>query len=163
MPDEPPPDDVPPDSPLWMLLRTEAARGRVPLQVRAAARESLSWRDPDAALASLVADTADSDLAAELFARVRGTGQPRLLTFVGAALTVEVEASWHGQAVNLVGQLVPAGRATVHVDHRGGVTSTIADDLGRFQISTVSPGPVRLRCLLDPAGPPPVHTDWVLL
>jgi hypothetical protein len=165
-PKDPSPDDTSLDDtllvdPLWTLLRAEAARSRIPQQVRTAARESLSWRDPDAALAALVADTADSDAEADTFAHVRGTGQPRLLTFVGGELTVEVEASRHGQLVDLVGQLVPGTRATVNADHRGGVTSTVADELGRFRLSAVTPGPVRLKCLVD--GAAPVHTDWVLL
>jgi hypothetical protein len=146
---------------MWTLLRAERAPDRVPAQVRAAARESLSWRDPDSALAALVADTADDDLDAGVLAHVRGSGQSRMLTFVCDALTVEVEASWHGQVVDLVGQLVPAARTTVHVDHRGGVASADADELGRFHLGMVTPGPVRMRCRLDGAGL--VHTDWVLL
>jgi hypothetical protein len=148
------------DAALWTLLRDELADDRVPSDVRTAARESLSWRDPDSALAVLVADSAVED--GDLLAHVRGAPLARLLTFEVGELTVEVEVAPEHRERRLIGQLVPPAAARVAVDHAGGVSQVRADELGRFQVGGLGTGPARLRCVIDPAGPA-VRTDWFLL
>src|SRR5262245_44063424 len=132
------------DTALWTLLRRQVG-DRVPDDVVGAARDALSWRDPDAALAVLVSDPADArPLSA---AGVRGDDRPRLLSVAAAALAIDIEASLEDDGtVSLMGQLAPVGPAEVEADHRPGVLATTADDLGRFSFGGLEPGPVRLRC-----------------
>ena len=146
------------DDPLWTLLR-QAARDPVPEDVLEAARASLSWRDPDSALAALVAD---SQADADRLTFVRGDDQARLVTFAADDLTFEVEVTTGGPTVGLIGQLVPPTAARLAIDHAGGVVEVTADTLGRFHASGLTPGPLRLRCTRDDrAGT--VRTDWFLV
>ena len=85
---------------------------------------------------------------------VRGDDGPRVLTFTGDAVTIEVELA----GGRLVGQLLPAGPAEIEVRSAGRTTSVSADPLGRF---TAEPGrgPFSLRCRLAPDHT--VVTDWI--
>jgi hypothetical protein len=156
---------VPPAlDPLWMVLKDEVS-DRVPDDVRGAARSSLGWRDPDSALAALIADSATDE---KQLAYVRGatlSGLPRLLTFAAEHLTIEVEVTTIGvpgavATVNLVGQLVPPGARSVAVDHSAGTVDVPADTMGRFQATGLGPGPLRLRC--GPETADAIRTDWFL-
>jgi len=157
MPD-PPLDDSTAEK-LSALLRRTVAEGS-PEHVRESARAALSWRDPDAALATLIADSADADQRLE--SAVRAGEQPRLLAFATADLSIDVEVTEGAAVATLVGQLAPVGPADIAVDHRDGVAEATADALGRFRVAGVTRGPVRLRCTLPGAGTP-VHTEWALL
>jgi len=133
-------------------------RDPVPPAVLAAARASLAWRDPDAALAALIRDSVEQRLIS-----VRG-GTPRLLTFLGGALTIDVQVTTRAGTVDVVGELDPAVPARVVVESPSGTRETAADPQGRFRIEGVAPGPVRLRC--EPAAKGafvPVRTEWVQL
>lgn len=106
------------------------------------------------ALASL-----DEDLAELTFdsltqaAPVRGDEQPRLFTFTGGGLTLDLELS-HDR---VLGQLLPAQRA--ECEFLGATTMTVtADDLGRFSSSTVPSGPFSIRCRTRDIT---VTTEWV--
>jgi hypothetical protein len=85
---------------------------------------------------------------------VRGDDGPRVLTFTGDAVTIEVELA----GGRLVGQLLPAGPAEIEVRWAERTTSVSADALGRF---TAEPGagPFSLRCRLAPDRT--VVTDWI--
>jgi hypothetical protein len=144
---------------LSALLRRTVAEPS-PEAVREAARAALSWRDPDAALATLVADSADP--TRQLESAVRGGGQSRLLAFATADVSIDVEVNEDPTVATLVGQLAPVGAADIAVDHRDGVAEATADELGRFRVEGVTRGPVRLRCTPRGAGTP-VHTEWTLL
>jgi len=146
------------DPALWAALQDIVARADpVPAHVVAAARHSLAWHDPDAALAALVADSATMASA------VRGDSAPRLLTFAGGPLTVEVEADQTRSGVRLVGQLLPPQPARLRVDQPEGQHEIEADELGRFVVD-IAAGPTRLRCTpLADAGFAPVQTEWVRL
>jgi hypothetical protein len=122
--------------------------------------------------ASLVVHTIDADLAALTYdsavdagggALVRGAPVTRMLTFETPELTIELEAIAVGPRRRLVGQLVPPQAADIEVRHRGGVAETGADEIGRFIVAGVEPGPVSLRCRTLGAGVPAVvDTDWFL-
>jgi hypothetical protein len=130
----------------------------VPPAVLAAARASLSWRDPDAALAELVRDSVQTRLIS-----VRG-GSPRLLTFLGGALTIDVQVTSRAGTVEVVGELDPAVPARVVVESPSGSQETAADPQGRFKIEGIASGPVRLRCEPTTDGAfVPVRTEWVQL
>lgn len=145
------------DHALLAQLRTAfAAADPVPLDALEIARESLFWRDPDAALAGLVADSL-TDTAP---VRTRRAGGPRLLTFDADGLTIEIEVAEDGETRRLLGQLVPPSRAEVVVRWTNGETLVYADELGRFSASDIPAGQVSLSCSLEEATRP-VATSWV--
>ncbi|MEN3361898.1 MAG: hypothetical protein V7637_5880 [Mycobacteriales bacterium] len=133
------------------------------------ARMAFSWRTIDADLAELAYDSlADREvLAAVRDGGPPGTG-PRLLGFgtelagEDDGLAVEVEVSAERGGPVLVGQLMPPTPATVTVHRFAGAPQPAAvvpaDDLGRFRIDPVPPGPVRLR--ID-TGERVIETAWV--
>ena len=121
----------------------------VPEAVRRAAIQSLAWRDPDAALAVLVAEHEP--------ATVRGPA-PRLLTFEVGDMSIDLEVTAEARRVRLVGQLVPTGPAMVTVQHPDGTSEVRADDLGRFVITGVATGLVRICCI--PYGATKLCTEW---
>jgi hypothetical protein len=125
----------------------------VPAHVLTAAKESLAWRDSDAALAALV--------EAGQLATVRGENVPELLTFATGDLTVEIEVTVEGLAARIIGQLVPPQEARVKVDHADGPTWVQADALGRFAASGISRGHMRLTSYRD--GSSAVQTVWTLI
>jgi hypothetical protein len=125
----------------------------MPESVRAAASASLAWRDPDSALAKLVAD---SELSPGL-ATVRGAA-PRLLTFEIGERSVDLEVTAEARQARLVGQLMPTGAARVTVHHGDGTSEVDADALGRFVVGEVASGLVRVCWTDTVAGP--VCTEW---
>jgi hypothetical protein len=127
----------------------------VPQAVLEAARAAYTWRTIDAELAEL---TADSALAA---AGVRSSSAPRLLTFEGDGVEVEVEVAQTGSTRRLSGQLVPVGPAQVTVRWPGGGTrAAAADDLGRFAIDGVPAGSVSLA-VVRAGAEHQIVTSWI--
>jgi hypothetical protein len=73
------------------------------------------------------------------------------------AIELEIEPG-RGRAV-LVGQLLPPRAADVELQASAGeVVAVAADELGRFRVQPVPPGPLRLRVHLDDRV---VQTTWV--
>ncbi len=142
---------------VWEAMQgLTSRRDPVPADVLAAAKEALSWRDTDAALAQLVDEARSANLAG-----VRGEHQPELLTFTAGELTVEVEVTVTGGGITLLGQLVPPQRARIRIDHPAGPTWLDADALGRFAAEGLTRGHLRLAC--HPEEGSPVHTAWTLI
>lgn len=130
----------------------------VPPAVVDLARASLIWRDPDAALADLIADS----LTDAAMVRTRGSAGPRLLTFKADDLTIEIEVAEDGGTCRLLGQLVPPSPADVVVRWADGHRDVRADELGRFTASGVPSGPVSLSCTREQATKA-VVTGWVTI
>jgi len=85
------------------------------------------------------------------------SGQPRVLIFTGAHLSLELEV----MADLVVGQIVPPGPGEVVVETPDGTTFGVeADDIGLFDFAGLPRGQVRLRCQ-TPDGH--LVTDWVCL
>jgi len=145
-------DDAVEDELLAELRALVTRHDRVPSEALAAARSAIAWRTLDAELADL-AD--ESEMAG-----VRGVGTPTLLTFDATGLTVEVELLVVGGRRRLLGQLVPPGPGNVDVRHGNRTVSTAADEVGRFRVDDIVPGPVSLRCSIDGRL---VVTDWFLV
>jgi hypothetical protein len=128
----------------------------VPDSVTAAARAAFAWRDFDAAVARLI------DAESLAGSSVRANGEHRLLTFEAPGFTVAVEATEIHGARRLVGQVVPAGPDQVSLEIADRVDEPVqapVDHLGRFALSAVPAGLIRLRCCL-PDGTK-VVTEWV--
>lgn len=128
----------------------------VPQDALEVARASLSWRDPDAALAELIVDSL-TETAPVRSGRADG---PRLLTFEADGLTIELEVAEDGQNRRLLGQLVPPSRAEVVVRWATGQLRVNADEIGRFSASNIPAGQVSLSCILEHTARP-VATSWV--
>jgi hypothetical protein len=137
------------------LRRMSAVIDPVPHEAIAAARSAFAWRNLDAELAELTADTSvDAELAG-----VRGSGTPTLLTFEASDLTVEVEILDSAIGRRLFGQLIPPAPGEVEVRWSAGRTTVSADEVGRFSAEGIGQGPVSLRCTV---GSDVVETDWFL-
>lgn len=152
--------DQMPDDPLLEELRQLFNRlDPVPERVDEGARAAFAWRTIDAELAELTRDSAVEHGAEP--ALVRAEGGPRLLSFESERFTLELEVtSETPQRLRLLGQIVPAARAEIEVQQESGTVSTEADDLGRFLIEGLNPGPARLRCRLPVAD---LFTQWTQL
>lgn len=145
----------PDTDPMFATLRDVIHRADpVPAAVVDAARAAYAWRTIDAELAEL---TADSAMAT---AGVRSSAAPRLLTFEGAGIEVEVEVAQTGSTRHLSGQLVPVGPAQVTVRWLGGSQETTADELGRFAVERIPGGSVSLAIVAVGAGRP-IVTSWI--
>lgn len=133
------------------------------LAAAAAAPEVISaWRDLDAGLLEVLADTA---LPAEA-AGVRSGGSPRLVTFGAGAggpdddCTVEVEVGVEPSGtLRLVGLVVPTGPGVLEVRHPGGALRVPVDELGRFRAAGVPSGPLSLAIYGN--GERTTTTDWI--
>jgi hypothetical protein len=126
-----------------------------PAEVRRAAKEAFAWRDVDAALAAL---TADSLLDS---AGVRSTAGARLLTFVCDRLTVEVEVIPHAGRNRLLGQLIPIAPGSITAGGPGLEVVASIDAVGCFRFDDLPSGPLRLHH--RPAGGGAVATSWIII
>lgn len=143
------------------VTRMFVATDPVPAGLLRSASAGLAWRDPDAALAALLLDSAVAGAAAGVRADP-DDGQPRLLSFDSGDTVIDVEVIVDGARVQLVGQVSRPVVAPVQVRHAGGVWSGVTDQLGRFSVPDLPVGPVRIRW--GPAGPAtaPVSTATFL-
>jgi hypothetical protein len=107
----------------------------------------------------LVADSALDD-----FESVRAGDVPggRLLSFAGAGIQVDLEVSGTREQVDLIGQVTgdAVHGAVLEYPHGRSVALDL-DSIGRFLVSGLPGGPVRLRC--NSAGGVPVSTSWVAI
>jgi len=147
----------PEDAELLARLRSVAQRVEpVPAEVSTVARSLLSWRDPDALLAELVADTR------ELAGVVRGDTAV-VLRFQAGGTEIVVQLSPSGEGYRVVGQIQPAAAGTVWIRRMGEQAEVPVDELGRFVAERLTAGPVSLRW--RPAGEDEmaVDTAWQLV
>jgi len=140
------------------LRRLAALVDPVPQHVRDAARAAFLTRDMDAKLAELIADsTADAD-----FEPVRQATDERLLSFRAEDTQVEMTVRAEGAGWTMMGQVFGAGAGAAAVENGGrSITPLTLDDLGRFLVTDLPGGPVRLRC--DLPGGDTLVTSWVIL
>jgi hypothetical protein len=119
----------------------------VPGEAVAAAKAVASLSDVDAELATLVADTVlDSEVVLfrhDVTMQAVGGATDRLVSFTTAALEVDIELQDDGRS--LMGALTPPLSADVEFETAAGRASTRSDDLGRFRLTALPPGPCRLR------------------
>lgn len=135
-------------SPRWtddeLLRELRAALQEPPVDEKLirAAQAAFTWRtvDADLEILSLEAELTVSDTA---LVRDAGQGAPRVFTFHGERLSVEVEIDDAG----IVGQLTPQGPARVTlVTPDGPQAAADADEVGCFSLPAPPPGPMRLDC-----------------
>jgi hypothetical protein len=90
---------------------------------------------------------------------VRGTDQPRLLTFRASESTVEFELASDGLALRLVGRISPAAPGELEIRGAAHAVVVAPDALGRFVAGGLAHGPLQLRW--RPAAGPQVVTEWL--
>ena len=149
---------MPDDDELEQELRhAEQLLDPVPARLMRGAADLFGWRTIDADLAALVFDSADAATAAA----VRGSDQPRLLTFRAGELSIELELTGTAQERGIAGRLIPAQQAEIEVRFGDQRLTVTADALGRFTLTSAGSGPVSLR--LRPGGPASrqVVTEWI--
>jgi hypothetical protein len=138
------------------LARLVRERDPVPAELLEAARQGFTWRTVDAELAELVADSEQPEGAALIRST---TASVRLLAFATGDMRLDLEVLAEGPLRRLVGELDPGGPARVLVEHAGGTLTEDTDDFGRFLVSRVPGGLVRLRC--QPRSGRPLLTPWL--
>ncbi|HEX4061283.1 MAG TPA: hypothetical protein VHY58_09715 [Streptosporangiaceae bacterium] len=126
---------------------------QVPEAALSAANATIGWRDLDADLASLAAEYGPE------LAHLRG-GQARLLTFHSERTIIELEVSAERGKARLLGQLDPPREVDVTVQTAGPPRTTRTDHRGRFTVTELSDGWVRL--VISDAGQPAgrTMTEW---
>ena len=129
-----------------------AASREVPPDWREAARAAFAWRTIDAELLALVHDS-----RLETGAAVRGVAGPRVLSFAGSALSLEVELT--GRQV--MGQLTSPGPGEVIFESADGRRrSTPTDASGFFVLDGEDHGLVRFSVRAEDAD---FVTEWFVL
>ncbi|GAA4072731.1 MULTISPECIES: hypothetical protein [Actinomadura] len=126
-----------------------------PPHVLAAAQAAFRWRDPDAVLVEIVGDAAAGRSG------LRRGGGPRLLSFTGHDVGVEIEVMEEHEGHRVVGRLLPPATATVFLRHADGELRSSTDMAGQFVVDGVPGGPVSLLFRL-PDGVC-IVTSWVRL
>jgi hypothetical protein len=127
-----------------------------PAHVLAVARGAHARAGLDGELLELQFDTLMDDAATPTRA---GPGR-RVLRFGTPDCGAELELAGT-RPVDVVGQVSPAAAGVVELTHAGGVARAEIDDLGRFAVDVVPPGPVTLAWTV-PDGRR-VRTSWVAI
>jgi hypothetical protein len=129
----------------------------IPADVTAVAHSLLAWRDPDALLAELIADSR------ELAAAVRGDTDV-VLRFQACDVEIVIQLSLVRDGKHrLIGQVEPAASGMMQIRRAAGQSEVLVDDLGRFVAEALAPGPISLRWSPEGGDQPAVDTAWQLL
>jgi hypothetical protein len=149
------------DDALLAALREMLGRGHeAPSWFVDVAKDSYGLRLTDSELAALTGDSAD-----EVSLALRAEGQPRLLSFEASQLSIEIEIQpgVHGYGSRLIGQLMPAGSARIHVRRAREQDSLLidADERGRFTCEDLTDGPLSL--IVERHGHAPTATAWIAI
>jgi hypothetical protein len=125
----------------------------VPDEVLVAARAAIDTRDLDGELAVLVADSnaQEEPSLTSLFEPVRShtasQNRPRLLTFAGGGVQIDLELGPRQGLIDVIGQFTGTAPGDYAIQHAASDWQRLdVDDLGRFLFNGLPPGPVRLRC-----------------
>jgi hypothetical protein len=130
------------DDELLRELRAALQEPAVDERLIRAAQAAFTWRtvDADLEILSLETELTPSDTA---MVRDAGQGSPRVFTFHGERLSVEIEID----DVGIVGQLTPPGPARITlVTPDGPQAAADADEVGCFSLAAPPSGPMRLDC-----------------
>jgi len=148
------------DAVLAALRRIASAVDGPPDTVVEAARAAFLARDLDAELAALIADSRAAGRTAYEPARAEDPAQGQwLLSFEGGGLHIDVEIIDERGHLRLLGQLSGPPVAECTLDGDRGPVPVDLDGLGRFIVDGLTPGKVRLRCVL--ADGRRITTTWV--
>jgi len=142
------------DDEVLMSVLGKALHGdrEIPPEWREAAVAAYSWRTIDEELLALTHDSTQ-----EVGPAVRGLGEPRVVSFTGGGLTLEVELSER----QIMGQLMSPGTSEVTFESADGrVRSAPTDDAGFFSLTGEDHGLVRFALH---TGERRYVTEWIVL
>jgi hypothetical protein len=145
------------DDQLFLDDLSDAVRATAPLAsvIAEYGKGAYAWRTVDRDLLR-AALSFDSSLEG-VTERRASPGEPRVLTFTAAPLSLELEV----MPDQVVGQIVPPGAGEIWVETADAVTFRVeADEVGFFVLPNVPRGTVRLRCDTAVAR---LVTDWICL
>jgi hypothetical protein len=141
------------------LRRVAAQTDPIPDQVLLAAAAAFDFRDPDAALAELVGDSA-TGIGYDMVRADRAGEQ--LLSYELDGARAELEVTGTGDGPVLTGQFIDADAESCELETGDGDRRWIpVDEYGRFLLTEVPSGPARLR-FRSPAGRA-IVTPWFVL
>lgn len=144
------------DEELLARLREGLAESdSVPDDVTAFAKAAFSWRTIDAELAELEFDSVDEDLPAG----VRSSTTARMISFQAGQWMLDVE--YDETTGRLLGHVSPQDEYTVELHSSGAIFTAQSDELGRFEATGVSPGP--LSMVLRFTDGAVIKTQWIVL
>jgi hypothetical protein len=151
--DDPTPDDVTPED-TALLTELRSALDAAPADVIEQGCQAFTWRRIDEELAML---SEESELTG-----VRSAAVNTAVTFAAGELMVEIEVQTDGSRRSVIGQIIPAGPATIEADGPDQpVAGADTNQFGMFELSGLRPGPLRLRVVA--ADGTRVVTDWLLI
>ena len=138
------------DDRLMALLRDSDVLPEVSEGSLELARMAFDWRTLDRELAELVADSALEQAVA-----LRSATSPRLVSFEGRKVSLELEIEIRDEARVITGRVFPRQEATVAVIRLVGPTAVVETDVdGRFVVE-VPAGPVAFDVLS-------IRSDWLV-
>jgi hypothetical protein len=141
------------------LRRVAAAVDGPPAAVLEAARAAFLTRELDAEIADLVADSRTSSAYEQVRAAEAEAGGHWLLSFEGGGIHIDLEVDDSGPSLRLVGMLTGVRVEECALQAEGRSRAVTLDQLGRFVVDGVAPGPIRMRCRLSDGRR--VTTRWV--
>ncbi len=146
------------DDVLMRELRDAVSADRaVSERSREAAYAAFSWRTVDEELDEMLALAHDSSVADAVLVRSATAAEPRLLSFEGGGLALEVEVVGD----DLMGVVVPGRACRVTVRPAEGRAVTVeVDDTGFFSVTGVPTGSVRFEVVV---GDTQLATGWLLI
>ncbi|MFI5842453.1 hypothetical protein ACIA8K_22345 [Catenuloplanes sp. NPDC051500] len=151
------------DELLASLRRIASEIDAPPPGVLDAARAAFLTRDLDGEIAVLIADSrsADSPTDSPVRAAPEETAGRWLLSFSGGGVDIDIEVEEGTAGLRLFGQFTGVSGDDVRLETAGGARALEVDELGRFLISGVPHGAIRVRCRAE--GGAPVTTAWVTI
>jgi hypothetical protein len=156
------PDDD--DVLLGHLRRVAAQADPPPAAVLIAADAAIETRNLDDRLATLVADSRQPATGDPVPVRGddRGTDHDRMLSYAAEGIGIDLAVQPEDGALTMIGQFTGAEAVDCRLERPDGTATPVEpDDLGRFFVTGLASGPVRLRC--RSASGVPVSTEWLLL
>lgn len=154
-------DEVPTDEELLHVLARAARQfDPSPPELTEANRLLFAWRDPDALLAELVADSR------ELVGATRAPTQEAetLLHFAVDDVNLFVQAAPAAGGVRrILGEIESQGPGTLVLRRRDSQEGVVVDEWGRFVVEHLPGGPVSFRWTPEDPSAAPVETSWTLL
>ena len=154
-------DDVPTDEELLHVLARAARQfDPPPPELTEANRLLFAWRDPDALLAELVADSR------ELAGATRAPTQEAetLLHFAVDDVNLFVQAAPAAGGVRrILGEIESQGPGSLVLRRRDSQEGLVVDQWGRFVVEHLPGGPISFRWTPEDPSVAPVETSWTLL
>lgn len=149
------PDSGPDDAPLEQLRTALRPSSELRGSVVQSGIAAFAWRTIDIELAELLAEPPRP------LVTTRSPETGRHFTFDSGTTVVDLVIEEHAGSLILRGWIDPATEANVRIVGSDGteVATCTSDDLGRFRVTAMAHGPVRLEVTRDPL----LCTEWFQL